>query len=125
MFGKNQPVPQWGMDAYKTHTPDYAKDAAAVILFDEYVETVDAQGRAVEREREAIRILKPQGRGDVACGVDTTKTKKSTTSAPGPSPPTKSSTRPRTPTSLKRAIPASPSCSPHTRAASPIPRPSM
>jgi hypothetical protein len=60
-FGQ-KPVPQWGLDAYKTRTPDYVKDAAAVILFDEYVETVDAQGRAVEREREAIRILKPQGR---------------------------------------------------------------
>jgi transglutaminase-like putative cysteine protease len=70
-FGSNdkQPIPQWGMDAYKTHTPDYVKDAAAVILFDEYVETVDDQGRAVEREREAIRILKPQGRHDAACGV--------------------------------------------------------
>jgi hypothetical protein len=59
-----QPIPDWGLEAYKTHTPDYAKDDAAVILFDEYVETVDAQGRAVEREREAIRILKPQGRGN-------------------------------------------------------------
>ena len=63
LFGKsNEPVPDWGLDAYKTHTPSYAGDAAAIILFDEYVETVDAQGRAVEREREAIRILKPQGR---------------------------------------------------------------
>ena len=63
IFGKSsQPVPQWGLDAAKTHTPDYDKDAASVVLFDEYVETVDAQGRAVEREREAIRILKPQGR---------------------------------------------------------------
>ncbi len=70
MFGHSQPVPQWGMDAYKTHTPDYAKDAAAIILFDEYVETVDSQGRAVERERRAKRVLKPQGRGDVACSVD-------------------------------------------------------
>ena len=35
-----------------------------MILFDEYVETIDAQGRAVEREREAIRVLKPQGRGN-------------------------------------------------------------
>ncbi|MGD0630373.1 MAG: DUF3857 and transglutaminase domain-containing protein [Terracidiphilus sp.] len=69
MFGKNQPVPQWGMDAYKTHTPDYVKDAPAVILYDEYVETVDSNGRAVEREREAIRILKPQGRGDGECHV--------------------------------------------------------
>lgn len=66
---KNDPVPQWGLDAAKTPTPAYANDAAAVILYDEYVETVDAQGRAVEREREAIRILKPQGRGNT-CEVN-------------------------------------------------------
>jgi hypothetical protein len=70
LFGHSQPVPQWGMDAYKTHTPDYAKDASAVILFDEFVETVDAQGRAVERERRAKRVLKPQGRSEVTCSVD-------------------------------------------------------
>ena len=64
LFSKGQPVPQWGLDAAKTHIPDQAKDAAAVILYDEYVETVDEQGRAVERERQAIRILKPQGRGN-------------------------------------------------------------
>ena len=69
-FGSDkQPVPQWGLDAYKTRTPDYVKDAAAVILYDEYVETVDDQGRAVEREREAIRILKPQGRHNT-CSVE-------------------------------------------------------
>lgn len=63
IFGKDKlPVPQWGLDAYKTRTPDYVKDASAVILYDEYVETIDGNGRAVEREREAIRILKPQGR---------------------------------------------------------------
>ena len=62
-FGSDkQSIPQWGLDAAKTPTPSYAGDAASVILFDEYVETIDAQGRAVEREREAIRILKPQGR---------------------------------------------------------------
>lgn len=61
-FGKGQPLPQWAQDAAKTHTPDNVKDAAAVILYDEYVETIDAQGRATEREREAIRVLKPQGR---------------------------------------------------------------
>ncbi len=66
---KGQPVPQWGLDAAKTHTPGYAKDAAAVILYDEYVETIDEQGRAIEREREAIRILKPQGRGNT-CAVN-------------------------------------------------------
>ncbi|MDR3799903.1 MAG: DUF3857 domain-containing protein [Terracidiphilus sp.] len=63
-FGRDKQIPDWGLEAAKTHTPDYAKDASAVILFDEYIETVDAQGRALEREREAIRILKPQGRGN-------------------------------------------------------------
>jgi Domain of Unknown Function with PDB structure (DUF3857)/Transglutaminase-like superfamily len=65
---KQQPVPQWGLDAAKTHTPDYVGDAASVILYDEYVETIDDQGRATEREREAIRILKPQAR-DTYCVV--------------------------------------------------------
>lgn len=68
MFGKDSPVPQWGLDAAKTKTPDYAKDSSSVILFDEYVETVDAQGRATEREREAIRILQPQAREE-GCAV--------------------------------------------------------
>ncbi len=64
-LGKNkQDPPQWGLDAAKTPTPAYAKDAASIVLYDEYLETVDAQGRAVEREREAKRILKPQGRSD-------------------------------------------------------------
>jgi len=69
MFGHNQPVPQWGLDAYKTHVPDYANDASAVILFDEYLETVDTQGRAVEREHYAVRVLKPQGRNEGVCAV--------------------------------------------------------
>jgi transglutaminase-like putative cysteine protease len=68
LFGKDNPVPQWGLDAAKTPTPSYDRDAASVILFDEYLESVDDQGRAVEREREAIRILKPQGR-DTSCEV--------------------------------------------------------
>ena len=63
IFGKEKlDPPQWGLDAAKTRTPDYAKDSAAVILYDEHLETVDGQGRAVERIRQAIRILKPQGR---------------------------------------------------------------
>jgi len=69
IFNKSQPPPDWGLEAAKTHVPDYAKDAAAVILFDEFVETVDAQGRAVERERRVKRVLKPQGRSEVSCSV--------------------------------------------------------
>ncbi|MGD0832159.1 MAG: DUF3857 domain-containing protein [Terracidiphilus sp.] len=69
LFGRDKAVPDWGLDAAKTPTPADVKDAAAVILYDEYVESVDMQGRAVEREREAIRILKPQGRRDAECQV--------------------------------------------------------
>jgi hypothetical protein len=64
LFGKDAPVPQWGLDAAKTPTPGYAKDSSSVILYDEYVETIDDHGRAVEREREAIRILQPQARNE-------------------------------------------------------------
>ncbi len=66
---KPQPAPQWATDAAKTPTPASAKDAPAVLLFDEYVITVDAQNHAVERERSAMRILKPQGRGYTHCSV--------------------------------------------------------
>ncbi len=68
MFGKDSPVPQWGLDAAKTPTPTYAGDAPSVVLYDEYLESVDDQGRAVERRRYAKRILKPQDR-DSSCMV--------------------------------------------------------
>jgi len=69
-FGKDkQDLPQWGLDAAKTPVPAYAKDAAAIVLYDETIETVDANGRAVERERQAIRVLKPQGRRYASCEV--------------------------------------------------------
>ena len=66
---KAQPAPQWAVDAAKTPTPASAKDSPAVILYDEYLITVDEQGHAVEREREATRILKPQGRSYSHCRV--------------------------------------------------------
>jgi hypothetical protein len=67
-FSRGQPVPQWAFDAAKAPTPASAKDSPTLILYDEYLETIDAQGRALERERWAIRILKPQGR-DTVCKV--------------------------------------------------------
>ena len=60
-FG-NADIPQWGLDASKTHTPPYVKDAAAVVLYDEYLESFDDKGRNIQRHRKALRILKPQGR---------------------------------------------------------------
>jgi hypothetical protein len=64
---KQQPAPQWALDAAKTPTPGNAGDASAVILFDEYLITVDEQNHAVEREHYAVRILKPQGREHSHC----------------------------------------------------------
>ncbi len=65
-----EPAPPWAVEAAKTPTPPNAKDAPAVVLFDEYLITVDAQNQAVERERVAYRILKPQGRKYSRCSVD-------------------------------------------------------
>ena len=67
---KPQPTPQWAVDAAKTPTPANVKDAPAVVLFDEYLITVDEQNHAVERERKAIRILKPQGRKYARCEAE-------------------------------------------------------
>jgi hypothetical protein len=69
LFGHDSPPPQWGLDAAKTPVPGYAKDARAVILYDEHVDTVDDQGHAVERRRWVTRILAPQGRDDGYCAV--------------------------------------------------------
>jgi transglutaminase-like putative cysteine protease len=64
---KPEPAPQWAVDAAKTPTPANIKDAPAVILFDEYLITIDNDNHAVERERKAVRILKPQGRQYGTC----------------------------------------------------------
>ncbi|MGB6975803.1 MAG: DUF3857 domain-containing protein [Terracidiphilus sp.] len=68
-FARQKPAPDWGVNAAKTPTPAFAKDAASVVLYDETVETVDESGRSVESEHEAIRVLAPQGRGDALCGL--------------------------------------------------------
>jgi hypothetical protein len=67
---KQQPAPQWALDAAKTPTPANIGDAAAVILFDEYFIAVDDENHALERERYAVRILKPQGRAYSHCEAE-------------------------------------------------------
>jgi Domain of Unknown Function with PDB structure (DUF3857)/Transglutaminase-like superfamily len=67
---KTQPAPDWAVDAAKTPTPVNAGDASAVILLDDYLITVDEQNHAVERERYAVRILKPQGREYSHCAAE-------------------------------------------------------
>jgi transglutaminase-like putative cysteine protease len=67
---KPLPAPQWALDAAKTPTPASAKDSSAVVLFDEFLITVDEQNHAVERDRRAVRIIKPQGRRHGHCDVE-------------------------------------------------------
>jgi hypothetical protein len=67
---KAEPAPQWALDAAKTPTPATAGDASAVMLADDYHITVDEQNHAIERERFAIRILKPQGRRWANCEIE-------------------------------------------------------
>ncbi|HEU5351330.1 MAG TPA: DUF3857 and transglutaminase domain-containing protein [Terracidiphilus sp.] len=68
-YARQKPAPDWGVAAAQGATPGYAKDAESVILYDEIVESVDADGRAVETEHEAIRVLAPQGRSDAVCAL--------------------------------------------------------
>jgi len=69
VMGGPEPTPQWALDAAKTPTPATAKNASAVVLFDEYLITVDDKNHAVERERTAVRILAPQGRSHARCSI--------------------------------------------------------
>ena len=67
IFG-DRAVPSWALEAARQETPASAHDASQVILYQEIVETIDGNGRAVERIREARRILKVKGR-DAGCTV--------------------------------------------------------
>ncbi|MGC1463637.1 MAG: DUF3857 domain-containing protein [Terracidiphilus sp.] len=67
---KSMPAPDWALNAAKTPTPSTAGDASAVVLFEEYLITVDEQNHAVERQRYAVRILKPQGRSETHCEME-------------------------------------------------------
>ncbi len=69
-FARTDPAPQWAVEAAKIATPANVGDAKAVVLFDEYLITIDAQNHAVERERSAVRILKQQGRDYAQCTID-------------------------------------------------------
>ena len=73
---ESQPAPDWAVEAAKTPTPANVGDASAVILLDDYLITVDDQNHAMERERSAVRILKPQGREYSHCEAEYDKDEK-------------------------------------------------
>ena len=60
---KDAPVPDWVLQA-STDTPLQGgwRDAKAVFLLEDTLLTVEPDGRAVERYRAVVKILRPQGR---------------------------------------------------------------
>lgn len=68
-FGHSDAVPDWMRAAAAQPLPKYAPDTNAVVLLSDIVYTVAPDGRAVERHREVIKILRPQGRDEGVVSV--------------------------------------------------------
>src|SRR5664279_376261 len=62
-------VPDWVRSAVAEHLPSYPAETKAVVLLHETVFTVHEDGKAEERVREVIKILRPQGREYGEAGV--------------------------------------------------------
>lgn len=56
------PFPDWVTQASAATLPDHSKDAKAIVLLEDRLITVQPDGRAVERRRDVVKILRPQGR---------------------------------------------------------------
>lgn len=62
-------VPDWVKTAAQQPVPHLPESTRAVVLLDDETYTVDAKGQAVIHEREVIKILRPQGRGEAVPSV--------------------------------------------------------
>jgi hypothetical protein len=56
------PFPDWVSQAAASKLPAYPPDTKAVVLLNDTLITVGPDGQTVERDRQVIRILRPQGR---------------------------------------------------------------
>jgi hypothetical protein len=54
--------PDWVLEAAATKFPPYTSNTGAVVLLDDRLVTVNADGQATERERRVLKILSPRGR---------------------------------------------------------------
>jgi hypothetical protein len=59
---KSAVVPDWVRTAAAQPIPDYPARTKAVVLLDDIVYTVAADGQAIEHVRRVVKILRPQGR---------------------------------------------------------------
>jgi len=57
-------LPDWVVQSAKSALPIYPAHASAVVLLDDRLITVGNDGRATERLRRVLKILRPQGRDD-------------------------------------------------------------
>jgi hypothetical protein len=55
-------LPDWVTQAASARLPAYSSETKAVVLMQDDLVTVQADGKALERHREVIKILRPQGR---------------------------------------------------------------
>jgi hypothetical protein len=56
------PFPDWVTQTAAVLLPDHSRDAKAIVLLEDQIITVQPDGRATERYRQVVRILRPQGR---------------------------------------------------------------
>src|SRR3984957_14845392 len=56
------PFPEWVVQAAAVKLPSYPANMGAVVLLDNRLVTVGPDGRATERQRRVVKILRPQGR---------------------------------------------------------------
>ena len=68
-WAKDAVVPDWMKTAAAQTVPVYPADTSAVVLLDEIRFTVEPDGRAVERVRHVVKILRPQGRNEATVHV--------------------------------------------------------
>ncbi len=59
---KNPVLPDWMLQAANTKLPEYSSGAKAVVLLEDKMLTVQSDGKAVERYRTVVKILRQQGR---------------------------------------------------------------
>lgn len=62
-------VPDWVRAAAQQTVPSFSSDTNAVVLLDETILTVSADGHAVEHHKHVVKILRPAGREDATVVV--------------------------------------------------------
>jgi hypothetical protein len=68
-FASKDSVPDWVRTAIAQPQGTYSPDTSAVVLLDETILTVGADGKAIEHHRHVVKILRPKGREDAVIVV--------------------------------------------------------